>query len=327
MSKKWPSVAAQIKTTWHVLCSLWASIRRFDQNSHNAIHERHPVITRLLGGLLRVIYGGLTAPAFGIFLAFVLVGFVISGVVTIIVSLSAWCAWLVTVLAIARLNVICRLNILPRLLVVAAFAIVSAFVANRYVEWCLTKYTESHPLVTHKEDSPKSDADDLVYQRLRGLFQEESTKAAHNEKAKNAPSISTTLLIPPASSGNLKERALSLANELNGFAKYRESVLQDRYAAELKPGESKWLVYKSWNESTTGIYEQRYEQRVIGVVSELAALHLRDKMLDEDLEVIQEMEHVAQLTGDRTPASVGLFQLRDISERIANLAGLIPQNP
>lgn len=133
-----------------------------------------------------------------------------------------------------------------------------------------------------------------------------------------------TLIIPPASSGNLKERALSLVSELNGFVAYRQNFLQKRYAKEVKHGESRWPIYKSWDGSTSGMYRQLYEQRVIGIVSELAALHLRDQRLDEDLEMTKELEQAAQLSGNRISASVDLFSVQDISDRLAALAKLLP---
>ncbi|HZL66429.1 MAG TPA: TIGR04086 family membrane protein [Candidatus Limnocylindrales bacterium] len=132
---------------------------------------------------------------------------------------------------------------------------------------------------------------------------------------------STTVVIPPVSSGNLKERTLSLANELNGFVAYRRNVLEDRYAREVKPGENRWPVYKSWDESTSGWYRQRYEQQVLSIVPELAAIHLRDQRLDGDLETIKSIEQIEQLTGNRT--SVNLFTIQEISERMTFLANSI----
>lgn len=295
MAKKPSSIAAEIRTAWHalygwasrlpgVIPSLWASIRSLDQNFHNAFHERHPVVTRFLGGLLRNFYGLITAPAFGIFLAFVLVGLVISGVVTIIVSLSAWCAWLVSVLSIARWSVVNRLNILPRILVVLALAGVSAFAANRYVEWCMTKFAQSHPPVAQKEEAPKNNTDDLVYQRLKGLFQEELDKAAQNGKSKHIPSISTTIVIPPTSSGNLKQRANELGykilTHLYRYGWNSEGFTPDPIDKERLEEQPHGQAIMPWVQERSDDFKGFYLKECIEVRDEFRAFHMEDEILD-----------------------------------------------
>ena len=140
-------------------------------------------------------------------------------------------------------------------------------------------------------------------------------------KKLNSAASTTAPPNSPTMTGNVKERAVSLANELNRFAASRWNFLQERYKT-VEPGEGRWPIYKSWDESTSGWYQHKYEQRVLLIVLELADLHLRDQRLDDDLEMIKKMEDLERLaTGYRE--SINLFTVQEISERMAILANSI----
>jgi hypothetical protein len=160
-----------------------------------------------------------------------------------------------------------------------------------------------------------------TYQDSNPALTEEKIEAAV-KKALPQPNQPAAVITPDY--GNLRARATSLVQELTWFVSYRRKVLDNRYANEVKPGENRYPVFKSWNESTSGWYRQKYEQRVLSIVSELAESHRRDQRLDEDLESIKQEERTDQLTNFRP--SINLSTIQEISERLAALANSIPDN-
>src|SRR4051794_9129472 len=65
---------------------------KWNRAFHENLRAKHPRSTRFAGGLLRFFYETVTHPAFAVLLALLLVGFVVSGAITIIVSVSVFFA-------------------------------------------------------------------------------------------------------------------------------------------------------------------------------------------------------------------------------------------
>ena len=87
----------------------------------------------------------------------------ISGAITIIVSVSLFFAWLITVLWLAHSAPIKAISILPRLILVLVFAFCTAFGANWYVHWCLRNYASNQP----------TPAQNLDGQQIKDIFDQE----------------------------------------------------------------------------------------------------------------------------------------------------------
>lgn len=97
----------------------------------------------------------------------------ISGVVPVIISISVFSAWLVTILSVARNDSVNKLRIGRRLFVVFGISVLAALAANRYVKWCLLNYYKSQPTASM---APRADDDRLIYQRLKEIIDEEVPK-------------------------------------------------------------------------------------------------------------------------------------------------------
>lgn len=131
---------------------------------------KYPLLAKVGGTVLRFLYDAATHPAFAVVLALLLVGFVISGAVTIVVSVSVYGAWLIAVLWLAHSETVKRINILPRFILVFGFAALAAFAANRYVNWCLLNYTANQPKVVQSDSRTNNDQ---LLGRMRELFKKE----------------------------------------------------------------------------------------------------------------------------------------------------------
>jgi hypothetical protein len=130
---------------WTSAQAFWKRVGDWNNSIHLSFHAKCPTLAKILGGFLRIFWGTSTHPAFAVLLALLLVGFVISGSITIIVSVSVFFAWLITVLWLARSEPVKRINILPRVALVLVFASGAAFAANWYVKWCLINYARNQP--------------------------------------------------------------------------------------------------------------------------------------------------------------------------------------
>ena len=151
--------------------TLWHTIVNLDTALHNGLYQRFPTTMRVSGWSLRLLYGIAISPAFAVILSLLLVGFVISGLVPVIVSISVFAAWLVAMLSVARSEAINKLRIAERVLVVFGVAALMAILANRYVKWCLLNYYKTQPSA-NASPSPK-DLDALAYERFRELLDAE----------------------------------------------------------------------------------------------------------------------------------------------------------
>lgn len=172
-------------------------LQRWSDRVHQSMHQNHPVFTRMVGGGLRWFFGLSTHPAFAVVLALLLVGFVISGVVTVIVSLSVFFAWLVTILWIAHSEPIKKLNILPRVTLMLLVGIAAGIIANLYVKWCLKNFAIHQP-VPSATVAPTSDQ--ALYQRLSDLLHQEIYRVESERRNEtNAVSARAGKTIPPES--------------------------------------------------------------------------------------------------------------------------------
>ncbi len=133
---------------WEKCRRFWGTIVELDAKFHDSLYGQYPRTMRFGGDLLRGFYGVCVSPAFAVVLTLLLVGLVISGVVPIIVSISVFAAWLVTILSLARNERVNKLSIVRRLVLVFGVAAIAAVVANRYVRWCLANYYKSQPTVS-----------------------------------------------------------------------------------------------------------------------------------------------------------------------------------
>ncbi|HEY2470045.1 MAG TPA: hypothetical protein VGI45_19750 [Terracidiphilus sp.] len=145
VEEKWLWIFKQLHRGMEVTRSAWRRFMGWNHTIHQNLHANHPIATRFIGGILRFFYGTSTHPAFAVLLALLLVGFVISGAITIIISVSVFFAWLITVLWLGHSEPVQKLNILPRVVFVLTFASVAAFGANWYVKWCLKNYAKNQP--------------------------------------------------------------------------------------------------------------------------------------------------------------------------------------
>lgn len=114
--------------------ALHKQIINWSSSVHQSLQTKHPTLAKIAGGFLRFFWNASTHPAFAVLLALLLVGFVISGAITIIVSVSVFFAWMITVLWLAHSEPIKAINILPRVALVLVFALCTALAANWYVK-------------------------------------------------------------------------------------------------------------------------------------------------------------------------------------------------
>ncbi len=157
----------QLRYFW--LCSarkrhtLFRKARNWNARVHQRLHTNHPTLAKIVGVFLRFFWNASTHPAFAVLLALLLVGFVISGAITIIVSVSVYVAWLITVLWLAHSAPIKAISVLPRLILVLVFAFCTAFGANWYVHWCLRTYAKNQPIPAQNLDG----------QQIKEIFDQE----------------------------------------------------------------------------------------------------------------------------------------------------------
>jgi hypothetical protein len=137
--------------------------------------SHHPTITHIVERLLEGVYGIIASPASAVILALLLVGLVVSEVVTVIVSLSVFSAWLVFVVTIARTDVVKGLPVLRRLGLVAVFACIAGLCSHIYVEWILSSYARHHHDAQQQSIAPPNNVDEDLVKRLRQLFAEQTT--------------------------------------------------------------------------------------------------------------------------------------------------------
>lgn len=120
----------------------------------------------------------------------------ISGKVTVIVSISVFAAWLVAILSVAKADWVNNQRIGRRFLIVFCAAGIMAYTANRYVRWCLINYANNQPKTNNQTTtvSPeKKNTDELAYQRFKGLFEGEILRL---EAVKPKDAKRTQALIP-----------------------------------------------------------------------------------------------------------------------------------
>jgi hypothetical protein len=154
----------------------WLRLGRLERKIHDGLFARFPRFMRVSGFLIHGSYSFFISPAFAVILALVLVGFVISGVVSLIVSLSMFAAWLITTLAFAKSSYIIKLPIIRRVTCVFVFALATGAGAHAYVKWCINKAIEKesgNPPKTVTAPARPIDLDSVAYERLRNLFDQE----------------------------------------------------------------------------------------------------------------------------------------------------------
>ena len=150
---------------------VWGIFSKKDSEFHEYLYAKWPKTIRIGGEALRLFYSACVAPAFAVMLTLLLVGLVISGKVTVIVSISVFAAWLVASLSVAKSEWMNKQRIGRRLLMVAGAAVLMGYVANRYVRWCLVNYANTQPKATAKVDP-----DQLMFTRLKELLEGEISK-------------------------------------------------------------------------------------------------------------------------------------------------------
>ena len=169
----------------HSLASSWAFVSSKDAQFHEYFYANWPRTIWIIGALLRFLYAVCVAPAFAVILALLLVGLVISGKVTVIVSISVVAAWLVASLSVAKFEWINQQRIGRRLVIVLCAAILMAFIADRYVRWCLASYANSQPKIASIV-TPGPDI--TAYQRLKDVFDGEvAAIRQHDDEIKVVP--------------------------------------------------------------------------------------------------------------------------------------------
>ena len=135
----------------------------------------------------------------------------------IIVSLSAFFAWLVTVLWVSHSRPIEHLNIVYKVIVVALFGITAAKGADWYTHWCLAQYISKHSekpkiatsQVTTPTYSKRSDDDQQLIKSLRGAL-------AQALSAQRTPTVSPQLVqgIPDMQKAKRKKKVPSSGDTL-----------------------------------------------------------------------------------------------------------------
>jgi hypothetical protein len=135
---------------------------------------RYPVTAVSVEWILEFLYKIIVSPISALLLALLLVGLVISEVVTIIVSLTAFSAWLVVVISVARH--VKGMPILRRFAVVVLSACIAAGLTQLYVRWILVSYGNHHReanMGTHVAVSTNPNLDTKLVERMRKLFADE----------------------------------------------------------------------------------------------------------------------------------------------------------
>jgi hypothetical protein len=132
---------------WNKGRESWQHFTEVEENLHQALYARWPKLARAGSAVLHNLYKIIIAPAFSVILAFLLVDLVLSGA-SIIASVSAYTAWLIAVVWIARSQWVNSLRILRRFGFVLLSALLMAFPTHWYVEWTLlniTKHSQVQP--------------------------------------------------------------------------------------------------------------------------------------------------------------------------------------
>jgi hypothetical protein len=136
---------------------------RLDDRVHIYLSAKFPRAIPVVSRILRLFYAICISPAFAVVLALLLVGFVISGEVTIIVSLSAICAWLIACLSIAKAEWVNRQRIGAKVSVLILSALILFFATHKYVDWCLRHYSMNKA----KQDKDQADQESKT---IKGAF-------------------------------------------------------------------------------------------------------------------------------------------------------------
>ena len=181
----------------------WTRLANWNASIHQLSHTKYPTMAKIVGGGLRFFYGASTHPAFAVLLALLLVGFVISGSITVIVSVSVFFAWLITVLWLAHSEPVKAMNIFPRVVLVLVFAFSAAFAANWYVKWCLRNFAKNQPSPVQSLDGGQIKA--IFDKEIRSLPIPSIASVEHTfpkEKVVKTPVVRITgLMIQPIEIG------------------------------------------------------------------------------------------------------------------------------
>jgi hypothetical protein len=186
-------------------------------------------------------------------LTLLLVGLVVSGEITIIVSISVLAAWFVAILSLAKWKWLNQQRVVGRLVIFLGLAFLMASVANRYVKWCLYHYAKTQPKPV---ESTPAQSNGQLAQQMKELFRQELRSlpapiVAHVEpqKPKGHPEAKpvvriTGLILQPLEAGKPIVLAVHFINEhdelvtLNAhFCDEEVETLPDEFDVE---GAAKW---------------------------------------------------------------------------------------
>ena len=320
IGEKWSWIFKNLQRWSRGMHSAWQWCGDWNRAVHDNLLSKHPRFTKVAGGLLRFIYGIVTHAAFAVVLALLLVGFVISGAITIIVSVSVFFAWLITVLWLAHSEPVKNLNILPRIVVVIFVALCAASAANWYGKWCLGNYALNQ--TKDKAASPASEQksenqqlltalDKAVSEQLKKLTPKSTTRP--NYRRTNQSQLPTVIETAP-NYGNLSDRATTLSNEIR----------QDLSFAPPMPPLTKPDQVEQWRQSRSRHFMFMLFKSVVDIRDEFAQLHLRDQKLDQLIDEAQKMEEYSKRIMVINPKMQILVfaptEIEEVAERLNVLA-------
>jgi len=308
---------------WYVrrLKAWWRSINIAEIRFNRKMFERYPVAARVVEGVLEFIYGILASPISALIVALLLVGLVISEVTGVIVSLSAFAAWFVFVVAIPRQPAIKRLPILRRIFICALCACVSFGLGRLYVKWVLSEYYIHHGSSVASVPVAK-EANDGVDQKIIGTLQEllkkEEAKYAQlsdsyrrqqqelsRATTKGLPVPSSTTIINKPRYGDLADRLALLATKIQDFN------AKGDYSEASRINQS--LQFRAF-----------YMKDVRSLQQECAQEHFHSKDLDDtlkEIDTIDEANQFARANGQQVRAYlIQSFEIERIAGGLSELS-------
>ena len=156
---------------WERCKSRLRQISAADARFHGWLNINWPTTVRVIGAVLSWLYDLCTNSAFAVVVSLLLVGLVISGVVTLTVVLSSMAAWMIALLSLARAGWMKKLRIAPRFIVFLFIVSSTAFGTNGYIHWCLRHYASTREATrgSMPDSVGKVNYDELLFQRVQDL--------------------------------------------------------------------------------------------------------------------------------------------------------------
>jgi hypothetical protein len=143
---------SDIKAMWKYVT--WERVVSAEQRMHTSIQTKFPKTLATVEWILEGVLAFISKAWVSVVISLLLVALVAADVISVIVLVSVWLAWWITIIGLSREEWIKRLSIPTRLVVLLLIGYLLALGAQRLVSWSITQYNAHHamPIPLTRED-------------------------------------------------------------------------------------------------------------------------------------------------------------------------------